>query len=108
MSRKQTLIAVVLLLGLWFMASYVPQPREEPVSLATVTTADAKLWSITTELEDDGSFREHYVVAQTFTQAYDLVLEGHPDEQMVSYGNVAIPIAVECGHGVTYRTKVEE
>ena len=99
MSSKEVVLALGLFLGIWLMAAYVPQPKE----VLPVATADAKLWSITTELEDE-SYREHYVVAQTFTQAYDLVLEGHPDEQMVSYGNVAIPIAVECGHGVTYRT----
>ena len=100
MSRKETLLAIVLLLGLWFMASYVPPPHAN-------VPAVAKLWSLTIE-EPDGSLHDHYVIAQEYTQAHNLLLPNEGgDRQVVAYGNVAIPIAVYCGHGVTFINKEE-
>lgn len=100
---RRLAIASCILAALAFYLMY--NLPEEPLP---VEPAVAKLWSLTIE-EADGSLHDHYVVAQTYTQAHSVLLPNEGgDRQIVAYGNVAIPIAVYCGHGTSITTTAEE
>ena len=105
MIRRLAIASCILAaLAFYLMYNLPEEPAPEEVSLAT----PAKLWSLTIE-EADGSLHDHYVVAQTYTQAHNLLLPNEGgDRQIVAYGNVAIPIAVYCGHGTSITTTAEE
>lgn len=82
-------LSIMLLVYIWG-----PRATQEEPSVTTEATT-AQLWRLT-EQSQDGSLSDHYVVAQTVTQALEFM--GEQEHAIVHYGSVPIPIRVVCSH----------